>query len=130
MKAKKAKLSGAQTRRAFLGTAASSSLLGALAAMPAGAASEGSSAKSLPPNFANPEDSPISALLKDIPLPRMVPIETTFERPVIADVPREFVSKLRDSGVLKGIRPGMSIAVGAGSRGITNLPLVTRLLFV
>src|SRR6202012_4636795 len=26
------------------------------------------------------------------------------------------------------VRPGMNIAVGAGSRGIANLPLVTRLL--
>lgn len=81
-----------------------------------------------PANFANAEGSPIHALLADIPLPRMVPIETRFERPVLADVGRVFVEKLRASGVLARIRPGMSIAVGAGSRGIADLPLVTRLL--
>src|SRR5947199_410825 len=31
----------------------------------------------LPPNFANAADSPIHALLKDIPLPRMVPVDST-----------------------------------------------------
>lgn len=116
-------------RRTFLANAASTGLLGALAtSIPAGAEPAVSPNPLLPPNFANPEDSPIHALLKDIPLPRMVPIETTFDRPVLADLPQAFVGKLRDSGVLRAIRPGMSIAVGAGSRGIANLPLVTRLL--
>jgi hypothetical protein len=66
--------------------------------------------------------------LKDIPLPRLVAIETAFDRPVLADVARTFVAKLRASRVLDTIRPGMRLAIGAGSRGITNLPLVTRLL--
>jgi hypothetical protein len=38
------------------------------------------------------------------------------------------VEELHASRVLEAIRPGMSVAVGAGSRGIANLPLVTRLL--
>jgi hypothetical protein len=66
--------------------------------------------------------------LKDIPLPRLVAIETAFDRPVLADVARTFLAKLRASRVLDTIRPGMRLAIGAGSRGITNLPLVTRLL--
>jgi len=82
----------------------------------------------LPANFLNPPDSPIHALLHAIPLPRMVPIETTFERPTLSDIPAAFLAELRASRVLNSIRPGMSIAVGAGSRGIANLPLVTRLL--
>lgn len=82
----------------------------------------------LPANFGNAEGSPIDALLKEIPLPGMVPIETMFERPVVADIASEFIGKLRESGGLRGVRKGMSIAIGAGSRGIANLPLVTRLL--
>jgi hypothetical protein len=118
------------SRRSFLAGATSSALLAALGeAGPARAESAGGVANlPLPPNFGNPEGSPIDALLKEIPLPRMVPIETTFERPVIRDVGQEFVGKLRTSGVLRGIRAGMSVGVGAGSRGIANLPLVTRLL--
>ena len=34
----------------------------------------------------------------------------------------------RRPGVLDAVRPGMTVAVGAGSRGITNLPQVTRAL--
>jgi hypothetical protein len=122
------------SRRTFLKIATGSGVVIAFGrAGPAFAATEGASgarpaAASLPPNFANPPDSPINALLKDIPLPRMVPVETAFERPVLADVGREFLAKLRAARVLDAIRPGMKLAVGAGSRGITNLPLVTRRL--
>jgi len=125
----------APSRRTFLANAASSGLLIALgksAALGAEAAAPGAVAPPasslLPPNFANPADSPIHALLKGIPLPRMVPIETVFDRPVLADIAQALIEKLRASRVLDTIRPGMSIAVGAGSRGIANLPLVTRLL--
>lgn len=138
------------TRRTFLGRTAKSGLLlalgkGAVAqADPAVPNSEHSPAHSelplpkptgaagssspLPTNFLNPPDSPIQALLQAIPLPRLVPIETTFDRPVLADLPTAFLSKLHASRVLESIRPGMTIAVGAGSRGIANLPQVTRLL--
>jgi len=47
---------------------------------------------------------------------------------VIDDPGAVFIEKLRASGVLGRVRPGMHIAVAAGSRGIANLPLVTRLL--
>lgn len=82
----------------------------------------------LPANFANPQGSPIDAILGGIPLPRMAPISQTFERPVLADVEQAFLDSLRASGVMRSIRPGMTVAVGSGSRGITNLPRVTRLL--
>jgi len=121
------------SRRSFVVGAASSGALLALGPLrPAAAATHSAAAEAktgaLPPNFANSATSPIAALLKDIPLPRLVAIETRFDRPVLADVGKEFLARLRASRVLEGIRPGMRLAVGAGSRGITNLPLVTRLL--
>lgn len=122
------------SRRTFLASAAATGVVAAFGkASPAIAAAKpettGDPAASfLPPNFANPANSPIQAILKGIPLPRLVAIETTFERPVLADVGQAFLEKLRASRVLERIRPGMKLAVGAGSRGITNLPLVTRLL--
>lgn len=85
-------------------------------------------AGSLPANFINVPGSPIEAILKDIPLPRMVSIEQSFERPVLANVEQTFRDNLKASPVLKSIRPGMTVAVAAGSRGITNLPQVTRAL--
>jgi len=121
-------------RRAFIsGAAASSGLLALTKTCPAlpavqSAATPQPGASSLPPNFANPPNSPINSILQDIPLPRMVPIETTFDRPVLINVARALREKLQATGVLAAIRPGMKLAVGAGSRGITNLPLVTRTL--
>jgi len=120
------------SRRTFLANAASSGLLVALGKSSPAFAEDASPAPAsgalLPSNFANPADSPIHALLKDVPLPRMVAIEMAFERPVLTDVGRSFAEKLHASRVLEAIRPGMSVAVGAGSRGIANLPLITRLL--
>ncbi|MBI4623175.1 MAG: DUF2088 domain-containing protein [Verrucomicrobia bacterium] len=124
----------ATSRRTFLTSAAASGGVVAFGrACPAFAgtnpvAAANPAASFLPPNFANPENSPINALLKGIPLPRLVSVETAFDRPVLADVGQNFLTKLRASRVLDTIRPGMKLAVGAGSRGITNLPLVTRLL--
>ncbi|MEI6715523.1 MAG: lactate racemase domain-containing protein [Verrucomicrobiota bacterium] len=121
-------------RRSFLTKVAATGFLATLEKGAQAAAVKGLDGQGEPPdfplpqNFANPADSPIHAILKDIPLPKMVPIETTFDRPILADVEQTFLQKLRSSGVLARIRPGMSVAIGAGSRGITNLPLVTRLL--
>ncbi len=106
----------------------SSSIMAAFSKVHAVIARTNTAEALLPPNFANPPNSPISSLLNDIPIPRMVSLETTFDRPVIADVANDFLAKLRASRVLDAIRPGMKLAIGAGSRGISNLPLVTRLL--
>ena len=121
------------SRRDFLRNAATSGVVVALgtagrAFAQSNPAVANPAAPFLPANFANPLGSPIDAILKDVPLPRLVAIETSFDRPVLADVAQSFLGKLRDSHVLNTIRPGMTLAVGAGSRGITNLPLVTRLL--
>lgn len=82
----------------------------------------------LAPNFANPEGSSIDNILKHMPIPRFIPIHQTFDRPVLADPIKTFLDNFRASGVLSKIRPGMSVAVGAGSRGIVNLAGVTRAL--
>ena len=70
----------------------------------------------------------INKLLKDIPVPRVVKILQNFERPILGDVETEFIDRLRSSRVLTPVRPGMSIAVGVGSRGISNQTLVVRTL--
>jgi hypothetical protein len=70
----------------------------------------------------------INKLLKDIPVPRVVKILQNFERPILGDVETEFIDRLRSSRVLAPVRPGMRIAVGVGSRGISNQTLVVRTL--
>lgn len=67
-------------------------------------------------------------LLDRIPIPRMVRARQSYERPVLAGPERELLARLRGSGVLAKVRSGMSIAIGVGSRGISNQPLLVRAL--
>ena len=72
--------------------------------------------------------STIDNLLDGVPIPRLIKVRQTFERPRIADVEAELVKKLRASSTLAKVKPGQRIAVTAGSRGITRLPLMLRVL--
>lgn len=73
-------------------------------------------------------NSQIDALLNEVRLPRVVPVNVSFDRPVISDVAGAFLTQLHAAEVLEKIRPGMRVAIGTGSRGISNLTLILRLL--
>ena len=64
----------------------------------------------------------IKALLQDVALPRMVKIRQTFHAAEVVDVPATLRAALSQSGQLNRVRPGMRIAVAAGSRGVDQLP--------
>ncbi len=70
----------------------------------------------------------IEGLLKDVPIPRVIKVRQRFPRPRLEDVEGTFLANLKAAGVLSRLSPGMSIAVGVGSRGITNQPEIVRLL--
>lgn len=72
--------------------------------------------------------SAIDLLLDTIPLPRMVRVRQSFDRPVINDPETELLRSLRVRSMLDNIRKGMRIAITVGSRGITNQPLIVRTL--
>ena len=72
--------------------------------------------------------STIDNLLDPIAIPKMVRVRQTFERPVISDVVGEFRAKLGAKKVMAAVKPGQSIAVGVGSRGISNLPELVKAL--
>jgi len=72
--------------------------------------------------------SMIARLLEGIPIPRLVKIRQVFERPVIADVAAAFRERLLHARGLGSVRPGMSVGVGVGSRGISNQPVMVRIL--
>lgn len=58
--------------------------------------------------------------------PKMVRIRQEFERPRIEDVPRAVRTALERLNLERTIRPGQSVALTAGSRGIANIPVVLR----
>ncbi|WP_371377153.1 lactate racemase domain-containing protein [Sporomusa aerivorans] len=72
--------------------------------------------------------STINRLLDPIVVPKVVKVKQTFERPVIHDVLGEFKSRLAAKSVMSQIKPGQKIAVAVGSRGISNLPEMVKIL--
>src|SRR5882724_6028476 len=55
-------------------------------------------------------------------LPRMIRVRQTFPRPPVADIPRAVAATLGEAALR--IKPGDTVAVGAGSRGIANIGTV------
>jgi hypothetical protein len=61
-----------------------------------------------------------------VPYPKIVRIRQEFERPRIDDVATAVWTALGQLGLARTIRPGQTVALTAGSRGIANIPLVLR----
>src|SRR5690242_7579682 len=55
-------------------------------------------------------------------LPRMIRVRQTFPRPRVHDIPRAVAATLGDAALR--IKPGDTVAVGAGSRGIANIDTI------
>lgn len=66
----------------------------------------------------------VSDILKDIRLPRMVPIHQMFDDAVVEDISGEIRRGLK--GFDHGVRAGMRICITCGSRGIANLPEIIK----
>src|SRR5438094_3843608 len=58
--------------------------------------------------------------------PRMLRIRQHFARPKVDDVPTAVHDALAKLDLGRTVRPGQSVALTAGSRGIANIPLVLR----
>ncbi len=70
----------------------------------------------------------VSQLLAGVPIPPMFAAEQTFPRPVIKpeDIPAVVAEQLSKEPFRSKLRPGMQVAVTAGSRGIANVALITK----
>lgn len=71
-------------------------------------------------------ESIVSGLLEAVPIPRVARVRQRFpDEHIPADrLPDHILGLLAKKGVAAGIRPGMKIAITAGSRGIRNIPLI------
>jgi hypothetical protein len=72
--------------------------------------------------------STIDRLLDSIAIPQVIRVRQKFDRPAVADAALELKTKLQAKGILNKIKPGQSVAVTIGSRGITNMPLIIKTL--
>lgn len=68
----------------------------------------------------------IEELLQDISLPRLVKVRQKFHAPEVPDVAAAVHETIRQSGVLSRISPGDRVAIAVGSRGVADIPILTR----
>lgn len=69
----------------------------------------------------------IQSLNFSAPLPEtLLAVEQRFEAPRATDVTEAVGEALERSELLAQIKPGASVAVGAGSRGIANIPVIIK----
>ena len=73
-------------------------------------------------------DGTVSRLLKDVSLPAMFHASQRFPDAHIdrEDIEKAIFDEVRRSGMGERIKPGMRIAITAGSRGIRNVDEITR----
>lgn len=58
--------------------------------------------------------------------PKILRVRQTFERPRVEDVAAAVRSELEKLDLARTIRPGQTVALTAGSRGIANIPVVLK----
>ena len=70
----------------------------------------------------------VSKLLEGVKIPRMFRAKQVFPRETIKpeDIPAKVFSELSRENFSSKIKPGMQIAITAGSRGIANVAIITR----
>lgn len=68
----------------------------------------------------------ISELVRDIPIPRMVKVSQKFDAPRLHDVEGDLRAQLRQEQIQGMIKPGMSIAIAVGSRGVNRIAEITK----
>ncbi|MCZ8515089.1 lactate racemase domain-containing protein [Paenibacillus filicis] len=68
----------------------------------------------------------IEDMLREIQLPRMVKVRQHFAAPEIDDVPAAVREAMVQAGVLSRIVPGDRVAITVGSRGVAEIPVITR----
>lgn len=73
-------------------------------------------------------DGTVSRLLREVPLPKMFHAAQQFPSDHIEreDIEKTIFEEIARSGMGERIKPGMSIAITAGSRGIRNVDEITR----
>ncbi|WP_422484972.1 lactate racemase domain-containing protein [Gudongella sp. DL1XJH-153] len=65
-------------------------------------------------------------LLGDVKLPKVYKVKQTFDRPRMDNIEDEARRIILEHGGLSSIKPGQSIAITAGSRGVANIALIIK----
>lgn len=68
----------------------------------------------------------IDQLIGDVAIPPMAMVRQVFDNSIIADIPAAIHAEFARMAPDHGLRPGMTVAVGVGSRGLADLPVIVR----
>ncbi|HHT36830.1 MAG TPA: DUF2088 domain-containing protein [Firmicutes bacterium] len=68
----------------------------------------------------------VSELVRHIPIPKMVKVKQRFDADQLDDVVGELRARLQAPEIREMIKPGMSIAIAVGSRGVNQIEAITR----
>lgn len=71
-------------------------------------------------------DGFVASMLAGVPMPPLALLRQRFDDSTVGDVRTELLSQLHGSGVLARVKPGMTVAITAGSRGLADYPLLVR----
>jgi hypothetical protein len=72
------------------------------------------------------ESQVIKSLLSEVTLPKMAKIKQIFESQQIEDIETHVRQELHQAKIANTIRPKMTVAIAVGSRGISNITLITK----
>jgi hypothetical protein len=70
--------------------------------------------------------SAIDDLLEPVRVPKVLKVRQSFERPRLSDIAGEIIRGMKSCGALRNAKPGHKVAVTAGSRGISNMPMILK----
>jgi hypothetical protein len=68
--------------------------------------------------------SMVEQLLQNVPLPKMIPVKQNFPSITVDDVAAALRSGINKPEIVNKIKPGMSVAITVGSRGMADIPLI------
>ncbi len=68
----------------------------------------------------------IDEILKNIKIPRMILVKQNFSANSVSHIPEKIKNELSRNEILSRIKPGMTIAICCGSRGIADISVVVR----
>ena len=68
----------------------------------------------------------IQKLIGEVPIPMMAPVRQVFDDSRIDDIPATLHAEFARMAGAHGLRAGMTVAIGVGSRGLADLPVIVR----
>jgi hypothetical protein len=70
--------------------------------------------------------SSVNDILKNVPIPKFIKVRQSFDKSCLSDVPSAVRTELNCDAISRLVKPGMSIAITAGSRGVNNIDVIIR----